>query len=227
MFFKSKSLMTGGFILLSSFLMLIALSCYEDNSSVTKVNIVFDGSNLKSMGYEKSTIEQKGVVAPSEIDNITLAVTGNGVNMSLQNIDITTGSITLNISSGENRKFEVKAYNEQGELIYSGIKIVNLKAGATENLFVVMSVVTYILTYDINGATNGQSAPASEVHNYDDGIGVPPNDGDFTKPGFKSNGWNTTADGSGTRYVFNEGVNFNMPRNDVTLYVHWQVIGVP
>ncbi len=80
----------------------------------------------------------------------------------------------------------------------------------------------FFVTYDGNGNTAG-TAPTDGV-GYVNGaaVGVADNTGGLAKDGCTFNGWNTSADGSGTSYA--AGATFNISGN-VTLYAQWNAAG--
>ena len=77
-------------------------------------------------------------------------------------------------------------------------------------------VNNYEVTFDINGGDN--EVPASQTVAYGDLVqepGIQP-----TKMGYKFNGWNIVADGSGDVWNF---ITSTMPNNDIRLYAQWLV----
>jgi uncharacterized repeat protein (TIGR02543 family) len=78
--------------------------------------------------------------------------------------------------------------------------------------------LSYEITFDENGSDNG-STPSSI-----NGFGtktLPTNSGLLVKTGYIFRGWNTQADGSGTRYLVSTTYNLI---GDVTLYADWTLI---
>jgi uncharacterized repeat protein (TIGR02543 family) len=102
----------------------------------------------------------------------------------------------------------------------------------TDGSVVLTFVATvYIVTYDGNGATGGQ-VPTDHRGSYLDGQTVTvcdnhrtdltctfPNDDRLTRAGYTFDGWNTAADGSGTRYAPTS--TFAISANTV-LYAQWK-----
>ncbi len=76
----------------------------------------------------------------------------------------------------------------------------------------------YELNYNSNGAASGY-APYSQRYVPGASIRVQYNYGSLALPGYVFNGWNTSADGSGTTYQPDEYL--TMPHSDVVLYVRW------
>ncbi|PKL13409.1 MAG: hypothetical protein CVV52_06085 [Spirochaetae bacterium HGW-Spirochaetae-8] len=77
----------------------------------------------------------------------------------------------------------------------------------------------YPLQYDANGGagtvpTGGEFINGTKVF-------VQDNIGDLTKTGYYFDGWNTSADGSGTS--LSPGAAYTMPSEPVTLHAHWSV----
>ena len=75
-----------------------------------------------------------------------------------------------------------------------------------------------ILTYD--GNNNGSGNTPIDVNDYrcTDIATILGNTGNLSKPCFIFNGWNTSADGSGTTYLEGDGFNISSP---TTLYAQW------
>ena len=84
------------------------------------------------------------------------------------------------------------------------------------------AIPTYSVTYDENGATSGTVPLDYQTYASGAGVTVAGNTGTLEKPGYTFMGWNTKADGSGTRYT--ENATFNMGSSNVMLYAHWAVI---
>ncbi|RKP46277.1 hypothetical protein D7Z26_24665 [Cohnella endophytica] len=91
---------------------------------------------------------------------------------------------------------------------------------ADVTLYAAWSVNRYVVTYDGNGSDGG-SVPASGSHDYRSSVAVPNNTGDLTLTGYSFAGWNTEADGSGTRY--DVGDTFEMGASDAKLYAMWTI----
>ncbi|PCJ51369.1 MAG: hypothetical protein COA79_26465, partial [Planctomycetota bacterium] len=81
---------------------------------------------------------------------------------------------------------------------------------------------TYTVTY--NGNTNtGGSVPA-DANNYLNGatVTILGNSGSLAKTGYSFNGWNTTANGSGSSYAASSSL--TMGSSNVTLYAKWTAL---
>ena len=80
----------------------------------------------------------------------------------------------------------------------------------------------YTVTYDRNGADDGE-VPVDD-NRYGDGatVTVSGNSGNLTKEDYTFTGWNTKTDGNGTGYVAND--EFKMDGEDVTLYAQWEKV---
>lgn len=78
------------------------------------------------------------------------------------------------------------------------------------------SVQTYTVTYNANGNDGGVAA--SPVTGISGTIDLDSNSGALTKAGYKFDGWNTLANGTGTGYA--AGARYT-PTADVTLYAKW------
>ena len=88
---------------------------------------------------------------------------------------------------------------------------------------------TNTVTYSDNGSTGGNPpVDASSPYNYGDSVTVLGNSGLLLKDGFTFDGWNTAANGSGTRYA--PSSTFTMPAAPVLLEAQWvqnSLAGIP
>ena len=102
------------------------------------------------------------------------------------------------------------------------IAIIGVVAVAAVGAFVLLSddapnePVSRTVTYDANGGTG--TAPA-ETPKYE-GQQFDAKNNTFTYAGKRFIGWNTAADGSGTKYA--QGSSITMPSSDITLYAMWE-----
>ena len=77
---------------------------------------------------------------------------------------------------------------------------------------------TYVITYSGNGSTSG-TAPSNQTGSGT--VTLSTNTGTLAKTGSYFNGWNTTADGTGTAYAVSASYTLSA---SVTLYAKWVVI---
>jgi uncharacterized repeat protein (TIGR02543 family) len=78
---------------------------------------------------------------------------------------------------------------------------------------------TLAVTYNGNGNSSG-SVPVDPILYATGGtVTVLGNTGNLTKPNYTFGGWNTTSDGSGTKYT--QGQTFTMGNSNVSLYAKW------
>ncbi|WP_186438394.1 InlB B-repeat-containing protein [Cohnella terricola] len=84
------------------------------------------------------------------------------------------------------------------------------------------TIPTFTVTYDDNESTDGY-VPI-DINAYEEGetVTVLRNMGDLSKTDHRFVGWNTQADGQGTKYA--PGSTFTMGTEDVTLYAQWELI---
>ena len=75
----------------------------------------------------------------------------------------------------------------------------------------------YSVTYDANGADSG-TAPEDQTKVEGTDLTLATNSGNLTRDGYTFAGWNTAADGSGTRY---SGGSTYTDDADLTLYAEW------
>ncbi|AVK85909.1 hypothetical protein C3943_21630 [Lysinibacillus sp. B2A1] len=77
----------------------------------------------------------------------------------------------------------------------------------------------YTVTYDKNGATDGDVPEDIGIYEENNLVTVQNNSGILVKPGYIFAGWNLQADGKGTHYA--ENSTFLMGTANVTLYAQW------
>ncbi|MCQ2077968.1 MAG: InlB B-repeat-containing protein, partial [Bacteroidaceae bacterium] len=98
-----------------------------------------------------------------------------------------------------------------GEYEYVGIK-------ANKPLY--LNSITFVwetaLIFNLNG---GDGTKPNSITSFPATL---PATTSFTKSGYRPNGWNTKADGTGTHY--NDGVSFEEPELTTTLYVEWKKV---
>lgn len=80
----------------------------------------------------------------------------------------------------------------------------------------------YSLSYNGNGATGGTPPVDGEYFASGGKFVVKDNLGKLTLAGFVFNGWNTKADGTGTRYA--PGATLLVEKTNVTLYAQWKAL---
>jgi len=95
---------------------------------------------------------------------------------------------------------------------------VTTSAGAS----VTVTLATYTVTYDANGATGG-AVPAAQTKTNGVALTLATNSGNLVRPGYILTGWNTASDGSGTSYAV--GASYTS-ESSVTLYATWQANGI-
>lgn len=103
-----------------------------------------------------------------------------------------------------------------------GVTTLNIP-DADVTLFAKWLVNSYQLSYDANGASEGD-VPASASVNFGQQITVDANSGDLQRAGYVFAGWNTRADGLGDFYSLSGTQNFSMPAEPVTLFAQWEAV---
>ena len=88
---------------------------------------------------------------------------------------------------------------------------------ANLTLYAKWTAVTYIISYDENGA-NGGTVPNDQTKTHDVDINLASNSGNLVKTGFTFDGWNDAADGTGMDYA--ESSTYTTDAN-LTLYAKW------
>jgi len=154
----------------------------------------------------------KYVVLPASVTSIGNAAF-SGVDYSFNNIDCVTF-----LGAAPVMGTDVFAFNTESFRIYypsAETGYTNPWNGYTTEAFTAAS--SYEVTYDANGGT-GNTPSASTGLEMGDTVEVEGNS-DLAKSGFIFNGWNTAADGSGTRY--DRGDLLLVCKGSVTLYAQW------
>ncbi|HUW13791.1 MAG TPA: InlB B-repeat-containing protein, partial [Anaerolineae bacterium] len=105
------------------------------------------------------------------------------------------------------------AYAATGEVTFE-------MPAAAVTLYAQWVMNTYTVTYDANGATGGTvPVDGSSPHDYGATVTTAANTGTLVRAGYTLNGWNTSANGSGTaRAVASE---WAMPAANTILYAQW------
>lgn len=80
-----------------------------------------------------------------------------------------------------------------------------------------VTLSTYAITYDVNGATGG-TAPAAQKKVQGLALSLSANSGNLVRSGFVFAGWNTAPDGSGTNYA--PGAKYTV-EGEATMYAAW------
>ena len=129
-----------------------------------------------------------------------------------------TATVSANTGSLSRLGFRFDGWNTLANgtgTTYSASSIITLSSDTT--LYALwVSVPTYTITYLGNGHTSGSTPSAITSSNSTVNLSL--NSGALSKTNFTFNGWNTQADGSGTRY--DAGSAFTLSAN-TTLYAEW------
>lgn len=106
----------------------------------------------------------------------------------------------------------------------ASVKNLTSNDGSTIKLYAQWSPITYTISYDGNGSTDG--ATAASKHTYDVAGKLTANG--FARAGYTFTGWNTKADGSGKTYTDKESVKnlTTVAGKAITLYAQWSLHSV-
>lgn len=101
----------------------------------------------------------------------------------------------------------------------ANVKNLTSTANSTITLYAQWTPNTYIINYNGNGATGGDTLASTHVFDIEKKLTV----SGFYKDGFEFSGWNTKADGSGTSYSDQQSIkNLTATDNEVIqLYAQW------
>ena len=89
------------------------------------------------------------------------------------------------------------------------------------NVYLVVTLNTYNVTYATNNATSGTAPTDSNTYTNGQTVTVLGNTGGLTRTGYTLTGWNTAADGSGTSYAVTGSATFIMGPANVKLWPVW------
>jgi uncharacterized repeat protein (TIGR02543 family) len=91
----------------------------------------------------------------------------------------------------------------------------------TNNIYLIVTLNTYTVTYATNNATSGTAPTDSNTYTNGQMVTVLANTGGLTRPGYTFAGWNTASDGSGTSYAASGSAIFTMGPANVKLWPVW------
>jgi uncharacterized repeat protein (TIGR02543 family) len=85
-------------------------------------------------------------------------------------------------------------------------------------------ILGYRISYEGNGNTDGSAPTDSDAYFQGDTATASARPEGFEKAGYGFDGWNTSADGSGTDYA--PGVSIGIGTSNITLYAKWHVLSM-
>ena len=135
----------------------------------------------------------------SELEN-TITFDGNGH-------ALITGKGSRRIRANNSSTYQMQYYSSSG-----AANLFLYKKGAT--------ATTFSVTYDANGATDGEVPTDATAYANGATVTVKQNSGSLVKTDYTFNGWNTRADGEGTHYAASGSATFTISEN-TTLYAEW------
>ncbi|WP_180968192.1 S-layer homology domain-containing protein [Cytobacillus massiliigabonensis] len=192
-----------------------------DIAEIIKVKVIADGIHaIGSVISNETAAVQKAdslLPAPPALDNKT------------------TTSITLVPIPGQEFSID-DGVNWQDRPIFTGLTpnteypfISRIKATTTTKESVNSEVkqfmtdpLTYSVMYMGNHHTGGTVPADRHAYQQNENVSVLNNTGNLVRSGYTFTGWNTKADGSGTKY--SPGSSFLMGSDSVTLYAVWEAI---
>jgi uncharacterized repeat protein (TIGR02543 family) len=168
-------------------------------------------------------IEINGTNAASDYDNFVVngTVTLGGATLAVSGTHTPTAGQSFTIVDNDSTDAVTGTFAGLGEgatLTFNGVLMKITYAGGSNGNDVVLSPVTYTVTYDSNGGMGSQTDPNSPYLSGSTVTVLGP--GTITRTGYTFAGWNTAANGSGTSY--NPGATFTITSN-VTLYAQWTI----
>ena len=181
---------------------------YGGGNTPTLESIALSGSMTKTSYTTAENWDPSGLTVTGSYDS------GPSANL--------TTSATFNYYSDSEMTIEkatpnaLGAGNDQTIYIKATVSGVSNTSGYSQTVSV--SVVTFSVTYNDNGATSGSVPTDATAYNNNASVTVLGNTGSLAKTGYVWGGWNTATDGSGTDY--SSGATFNITSN-TTLYARW------
>lgn len=204
-------------------------------NAFTRKGYKFTGWNTNAYGTGKSYADKATVGQVSKVNGgvVTLYAQWKVINY----------GITYNLNGGTNNKNNPATYNINTEVVFKNPtkdgytfdgwysdkeltkKITNIPKGntGTKTVYAKWTVNTYTIKYSGNGAESG-SMPRRSNLRYDKNYILDANT--FKRTGYKFNGWNTNAKGTGKNYADKAIVGQVSKVNGgvVTLYAMWKPI---
>lgn len=209
------------------------LSFYSDDAKGTRVyrfykeGVDAGGATGATNWFSTSKTAQSGYSSVYENNDIWLlafyniAFSGNGAtsgtmaNMNTRQYGI---SYTLTANAFSRTGYTFNGWKGSNGGSYANkASVSNLAKSGTVTMTAQWKPITYTLNYNVNGATNGSNS--SVTCTYDKSTKTRNN---VSRTGYTLSGWNTAADGSGTKYGVNVDVkNLRSTAGTVTLYAQW------
>lgn len=185
----------------------------QERADAGEVDYV-DGST-----FTMNTIDGVTLYAVWQANSYNVVFNGNGsTSGTMENQAISfDGTQSLRANAFVKTGYEFTGWNTKADgtgLSYPDIcSYTMVNEGVT--LYAQWAPKTFNIVFNANGASGTM---ASQQIVFDNTVAITTNA--FTKEGYFFTGWNTNADGSGTRY--DNGANLTMDVEGVTLYAQWQ-----
>ena len=133
-------------------------------------------------------------------------------------------SVTLQANGFSRAGYTFAGWNTQSNgsgTNYSNSQVLQLSNDLNLNLFALWTANTYQVVYNGNGSDGG-SSPAGQ--NYSTGaVALQVAANTFTTTGYTFTSWNTSSDGSGTKYAVGDSLTL---ASNLTLYAQWKKVEV-
>ncbi|MBO7047863.1 MAG: InlB B-repeat-containing protein [Spirochaetia bacterium] len=202
---------------------------HGNDGNLTRAGCTFNGWNTKADGTGNSFAVDESYDGPEDMllyaqwthPDYIVTFNGNGADT-----EASPGSITVKAPANTISSLPATLPTKNGYHFVGWYT----QAGGTGDPFVVGSQVIssmtvyakwsendYTVSYNRNNATGG-SVPASHATKFNQSITLHDNTGNLVRTGYRFEGWNTMADGSGTDYAV--GASYKVT-GDATLYAKW------
>ncbi|WP_421663229.1 cadherin-like beta sandwich domain-containing protein [Lysinibacillus telephonicus] len=180
----------------------------EANVNANLSNLTLSSGTL-SPEFSSDTTEYTAIVVNS-VTSVKMTPTAADSTATIKVNDITVksgeASADIPLTVGENDIFIVITAQDNSTKTY----LISITRVAP---------MTYTVTYDGNGATNGTVPIDNQRYGEYTDVTVLDNTGQLVKTNHKFTGWNTKADGTGTSYSPND--TFTMGNGNIILYAKW------
>jgi uncharacterized repeat protein (TIGR02543 family) len=194
-------------------------------TGITRAGYTFAGWNNGSLtknAGETLTVTSN-IVLVAQWGAITYSITYNGNSSTSGSVSAgtyTAGGVPYSIAANSFTRtgYEFAGWKTTADSSGTAYAVgAGYSAAANLTLYAQWNPATYIVSYNANGGTG--SAPDSGSFVTGSAFTVSSNSGSLAKVGYTFDGWNTTADGSGTSAAAG-ATNFTTTQN-VTLYAKW------
>lgn len=177
-------------------------------------NSFADGASVTASG--NATLYAQWQKNAAAVYTVTVSNDGNGTGTAVPSSGVTGTEVEITVTPNSGYRFK-EWQVISGDVTVTGNKLTIGTANVeVKAIFELIPAATYTVTFDPNGGS-GMMAPQT----FTEGVAQNLTLNTFTREGFTFNGWNTTADGSGTSFA--DGASVTASSN-ATLYAQWKAV---